>query len=99
MQCCTNSSNINKMNNIVKKYKGNQIILNRLAYSIFLLVGVYYLAFAHDAGKVVVYFGLSLVFDPFNPSVKWPDRPVYQKIIPIVQVIIVMSAFVFMFIH
>jgi hypothetical protein len=23
--------------------------------------------------------GIALIFDPFNPSVKWQQRPVYQK--------------------
>lgn len=39
--------------------------LNQPAYAIFLLAGIYFLI-QQDFSQAVIYWGLALVFDPFN---------------------------------
>lgn len=61
---------------------------NRYIYLGFLLLGGIYL-FQKDIGQTLIYFGIALAFDPFNPDEKWNDRPSWQKIILITHLSIV----------
>lgn len=51
----------------------------RLAYFIYLVLVVYQL-FTGDYEWAVSNFGIAMVFDPFDSSVSWKDRPRYQRV-------------------
>ncbi len=52
---------------------------NRYAYVGFLVL-VIYLFIKGDYEWAFSNLGIALVFDPFDPSVKWQQRPMYQKV-------------------
>ena len=51
---------------------------NRYAYVVYMVL-VIYLFIKGDYEWAFSNMGIALIFDPFNPSVKWQQRPVYQK--------------------
>jgi formate/nitrite transporter FocA (FNT family) len=57
--------------------KSNQI--NRYAYILYIIL-VIYLVIKGDYEWAVANMGIAMVFDPFDASVKWTDRPAYQKV-------------------
>ncbi|MEO7531348.1 MAG: hypothetical protein ABIS69_08055 [Sediminibacterium sp.] len=61
--------------------------INKPAYILFSLAGICYLI-AHDLSGAVIFWGLALVFDPFNTATPFPKRPLYQKTWLFVHVII-----------
>ncbi len=67
---------------------------NKWVYGAFVLLAVYYL-FHSDYMTAASNFGIALVFDPFNPSVKWNDRKLYQKVWLFVHVALVLTLFLF----
>jgi hypothetical protein len=52
---------------------------NRYAYVVYMIL-VVYLFIKGDYDWTFTNMGIALVFDPFNPSVKWQQRPMYQKV-------------------
>ncbi len=66
--------------------------INRMAYAAFLLTGVVFVI-NHDPESSMIYFALSLVFDPFDPLVKWEHRPAYQRIWLYTHVILLLIGF------
>lgn len=52
---------------------------NQPAYAIFLLAGIYFLI-QQDISQAVIYWGLALVFDPFNIQVAFNKRPLHQRL-------------------
>ncbi|MGB5029345.1 MAG: hypothetical protein WBO38_12635 [Chitinophagaceae bacterium] len=52
---------------------------NRYAYVIYMVL-VIYLFIKGDYEWAFSNMGIALLFDPFNPSVKWQQRPIYQKV-------------------
>jgi hypothetical protein len=44
------------------------------------MVLVLYLFIKGDYEWAFTNMGIALVFDPFNPAVKWQQRPLYQRI-------------------
>lgn len=52
---------------------------NRYAYAVFMVL-VVYLFIKGDYEWAFANMGIALIFDPFNPSVKWQQRPMYQKV-------------------
>jgi hypothetical protein len=59
--------------------------LNLALYAALLILGLSGLA-RHDATTAVVGLGLSLAFDPFDVTVPFPHRPLWQKSLLIAQV-------------
>jgi hypothetical protein len=51
----------------------------RLAYFLYLVLVVYQL-FIGDYEWAITNFGIAMVFDPFDASVKFNHRPLYQKL-------------------
>ena len=51
---------------------------NRYAHVMYLIL-VVYLAVKGDYEWAFANLGISLIFDPFDPTVKWELRPLYQK--------------------
>lgn len=52
--------------------------INRAGYALFMALAAY-LLIKGDYDMAVSNFGIALVFDPFDASVKWSDRPLYQR--------------------
>lgn len=71
---------------------------NRYAYGLFVLVGVITCFFSHDLMMGASMLGIAMIFDPFNPSVKWQDRKQYQRVWLIVHLLIVITLFVTAFV-
>lgn len=53
--------------------------INRVAYGLFLVL-VGYLFIKGDYEMAITNLGIAMVFDPFDASVKWNDRPLYQRV-------------------
>ena len=69
--------------------------LNKAAYIAFLLIGIFYLV-KKDFSNAVIYWGIGLVFDPFNQQVPFNKRPFWQQIWLIVHLAIVFAGFILM---
>lgn len=81
-----------KKNSIQKEASFNY---NRIAYCAFVLLAIYFLI-AGNLESFCIQFGIALVFDPFNQSVVWKDRPSYQRVWMIVHLLILFVAFALM---
>lgn len=57
---------------------------NRYAYIAFMLLVIYQFS-KGDHESAFANLGIALIFDPFNPAVKWQQRPLYQKVWLLVQ--------------
>lgn len=53
---------------------------SRTLHIAFVLLSLYYLILRNDVDSATSNLGISLIFDPFHPSVKWQDRPLIQKL-------------------
>ncbi|MFN8888787.1 MAG: hypothetical protein ACK5WF_15100 [Cyclobacteriaceae bacterium] len=62
----------------------------RFLYGGFVLLGVYYLL-RKDISEAMSAFGIGLIFDPFDQTMKWNDRPAYQKLWLIVHLSVVLG--------
>jgi len=71
--------------------------INKLAYAMLLLAGIYFLI-QKDFSQAVVFWGLALVFDPFNTEIPFNKRPAYQQLWLIVHLSITLALFVLMLI-
>jgi hypothetical protein len=69
--------------------------LNKPAYIIFVLIGIYFLV-RKDFSQASMDFGLALAFDPFNIKVPFHQRPFYQQAWLIVHLSITLALFVLM---
>lgn len=69
--------------------------INRVAYILFLVL-VTYLVIVGDYQWAVTNLGIALVFDPFDPSVKWQKRPFYQKVWLLCHLILFFTGFIFL---
>jgi len=54
--------------------------VNKLFYTLFVLLGSYFLVVNQDYGVAMSNLGIALIFDPFNEKVSFPRRPLYQRI-------------------
>lgn len=61
---------------------------SRYIYLVLVFLGVFYLV-EKSTGQALIYLGIALAFDPFNPDQKWNDRPMWQKAILLIQLAIV----------
>ena len=66
---------------------------NKFAYVAFIVLGIVLFIINHSYSDLVANLGISLVFDPFDQKVAWPQRPFYQKALPVVQLAIIAAAF------
>ena len=71
--------------------------INKPAYSILLLAGIYFLI-QKDFSQAVTFIGLGLAFDPFKTNVPFNKRPVYQQLWLFVHLSITLALFVLMII-
>lgn len=65
---------------------------NKPAYVIFILAGIYFLI-VKDFSQAVIFWGLALVFDPFNIETPFKLRPFYQQAWLLVHLTITISLF------
>jgi hypothetical protein len=54
--------------------------INRIFYSGFVALGLYFLLANHDLSSAMSNFGLALIFDPFDQKVRCNNRPLYQRV-------------------
>lgn len=52
---------------------------NRLIYNLFIVLAIYQIGMRQDFIDAASSMGIALIFDPFNPSISWKDRHVWQK--------------------
>ncbi len=52
---------------------------NRLVYTLFIVLAVYQVAMRQDFIDAASSMGITLIFDPFNPSISWKDRYAWQN--------------------
>lgn len=71
------------------------IIIFRMAYGLFLLLVIYYLI-RGDVENATINMGIALIFDPFDATVKWQNRPLYQRVWLLFHVAFTFTGFLFM---
>jgi hypothetical protein len=54
-------------------------VVTRFCYAAFVLLSLYFLLVSKDLVSAASNMGIALIFDPFNPSVKWTNRKGWQK--------------------
>ena len=67
--------------------------INKFLYGAFVLFGIYFLLFKHEYGNAGIYFGIALAFDPFDIEQPWNKRPVWQKLVLIIHLVITFGLF------
>jgi asparagine N-glycosylation enzyme membrane subunit Stt3 len=82
------------MDNIatLSENQAKSIFFNRMAYVVMLLVGIIFL-FLKDWSQGTVFISLALVFNPFDQSITFNQRPLFQKIWLIAHAIAVVVLF------
>lgn len=55
--------------------------LNRWGYAAFTLAGIFFSFWGSDATQGPMFMGLALIFDPYDQTVKWSERPRWIKIL------------------
>lgn len=66
---------------------------NRYIYLGFVLFGFYHLFVQSDFGDASIFLGIALAFDPFDPTVTWKQRPIWQRAVLIIHLAIVAACF------
>lgn len=66
-------------------------VVNRWVYGAFVLLAVFYLVVPNDLVSAASNLGIALIFDPFNPAVKWANRKRWQKSWLIVHLIVTLA--------
>ena len=84
----------------LQQVKGNKTsgicksnIANRMVYGFFVAFGLIDI-FQGKTMDAATYLGLALAFDPFDSSVPWKVRPLYQRVWLFVHLIIVFALFI-----
>jgi hypothetical protein len=66
---------------------------NKFLYVGFILLGIYQTFFTNDYLQAASSLGIGMAFDPFNPELKWNDRPFWQKAVLVLHLSIVAVLF------
>lgn len=69
-----------EMNALKSGKVGGSLRLHRIFYGGFVLLALWHVLFSRDFGDAAMVMGIALIFDPFDQSVRWNDRPVYQRV-------------------
>ncbi len=67
---------------------------NRIGYGIMVLCGIVFLSIG-NLSNASIYLGLAFIFDPFDATIAWPKRPVWQRawtVAHLVAVLVIMVA-------
>lgn len=70
---------------------------NKYLYVGFLLLGLYQALISKEYMQAAASMGIGLAFDPFNTEQKWDDRPMWQKAVLIIHLLLVAIIFVVAF--
>ena len=54
---------------------------NRIAYITFVLAGILFTLWGSDRTQGPVFLALAFIFDPYDASVAWTDRPRWVKLL------------------
>ena len=65
------------------------------AYIVFVIVGIYFLVI-NDFSQAVIYWGIGLVFDPFEIDVPFYKRSVFKQAVLYIHLLITYTLFVIM---
>jgi hypothetical protein len=68
---------------------------NKPCYVLFLLTGIVFMI-TRNFSQATIFWGLALVFDPFDKQTPFPQRPFYQQAWLIVHLSITVALFVLM---
>lgn len=68
---------------------------NKPAYAIFMIAGIYFMLMKNFS-EAVTFWGLALIFDPFDLKTPFPQRPFYQQAWLIVHLSVTIALFVLM---
>ena len=66
---------------------------NKFLYIGFLILGLYQAIFSKDYMEAAASLGIGLAFDPFDTEQKWNDRPMWQKAVLIIHLVLVAAMF------
>jgi hypothetical protein len=69
--------------------------VNRWGYVAFVVVSLYFLFVSNDIFTAASNLGIALIFDPFNPAVKWTERKTWQKGWLLVHVLLTLGLFLY----
>ena len=69
--------------------------INKVLYIGFFGLGFFQAIFSKDYMQAAASFGIGLAFDPFNTEQKWNDRPMWQKGVLILNLVLVAAMFGF----
>lgn len=65
---------------------------NKPAYIVFLVAAIYFM-FRRDISQAVIFWSLALVFDPFDITMPFGKRPMFQRLWLVVHVVIAFVLF------
>jgi hypothetical protein len=51
----------------------------RVAYTLFIALALYQILLRQDFVDAASSMGIALIFDPFDQTVSWKDRPIWQR--------------------
>ncbi len=80
-----------------EKENAKGLNINKPAYAIMTAIGVIYLILK-DWSTASIMISLALVFDPFDVSIKWTNRPLWQRAWLILHLIFSLSLLTYSFI-
>lgn len=80
---------------LTAKCDKQSVQINLFAYILYMVL-VAYLLFKDDLEWAITNMGIALVFDPFNPKVKWQNRPLYQRVWLIVHLTLTFSGLLYL---
>ena len=68
---------------------------NKVGYAAFVATGIIYIAMK-DFSQASMFFGIGLIFDPFDEQTPFPQRPFYQRACLIIHLSITLGLVIFM---
>lgn len=68
---------------------------NKYIYALFLIATVVFVCLG-DKGTAIIFGGIGLVFDPFDPKIPFGKRPVWQRVWLIIHLLAVLFILVWM---
>ena len=64
---------------------------NKIMYGCFVLLAIYFLVINKDIESGMSNLGIALIFDPFDQTISFTKRPVFQRVWLLVHVVTVFS--------
>lgn len=68
---------------------------NKPAYIVFMIAGLCFLI-AKDFSNVFIFWGIALALDPFNTSIPFEKRPLYQRAWLLIHVVLTLAPLAYM---